>query len=157
MKSRQHPDFVDAFKRLDALRQKRARKAFEQWKTDPAIRGLGWHVLKGMLAPIYSMHVGLYDRAVALVTKDTDGKPAATWLWIGSHEEYNVWIERNRPRHLITWTDSKAWSKVASMDDVAANLNQRQSLAVSPDPAVAPEPTAPGNPWAGKRQRCKAR
>lgn len=156
MKSRQHPEFASLFAELDPIRQKRARKALEQWKVDPSIRGLGWHVLKGALAPIYSMHVGLYDRAVALVTKDNNGKPAATWLWIGSHEEYNVWIERNKPRNVITWTDSKAWGKVASMDDVAEKLDQRQE-AVAATPAVAPEPVAPTDPWAGKRQRRKAR
>ena len=62
--------------------QEHARRAFAQFKSDPAYPGLQFKRVSSS-EPLYSARVGIHHRAVGLLEADT-----ITWFWIGSHDDY---------------------------------------------------------------------
>jgi len=62
--------------------QLRARKAFEQFRADPAHPGLHFKRVNNE-DPIYSVRIGSNHRALGLLKGDT-----ITWFWVGTHDGY---------------------------------------------------------------------
>ncbi len=60
-----------------------ARRAFRRWKADPNHPGLRFKRIHG-LDEIYSVRVGIGWRAVGYKEGDV-----LTWIWIGSHADYD--------------------------------------------------------------------
>ncbi len=83
MKSRTTQRFRDAFAALPLPIQKRARKAYRRFSSDPAHPGLNFKKVHTQL-PIYSARIGLGYRAVGIRTGDE-----VVWFWIGPHDEYD--------------------------------------------------------------------
>ena len=82
MKSRLHPSFRQAFAKLPADIQRRARTAYRRFQADPAHPGLQFKRLHSTL-PIWSVRVTESYRAVGIREEDT-----IVWFFIGTHAEY---------------------------------------------------------------------
>jgi hypothetical protein len=108
MRSVQHKRFLKAFSKLRPEAQEAATMAYKKWCQSPEL--VGWKSLAGTDS-LFSAHVGYGARAIALVTRDSVGGPLAVWLWVGSHEAYNTFV--NEHRH-------------TSVADVVAGLNPGQ-------------------------------
>lgn len=93
MRSVQHKRFIKAFQKMTPELQEAARAAYQKWCHSPEL--VGWKALKGADA-LYSAHVGYGARAIALVTRDSAGAPMAVWLWVGTHEAYNTFVDEHR-------------------------------------------------------------
>lgn len=74
--------------------QKEARKGFEVWKQDPS--AVGWKKLKAQ-DDIYSVEIGKRYRAVGVLSKEYS---AVVWMFVGSHEDYNKYINVRHTRQL---------------------------------------------------------
>lgn len=115
MESCRHPSFIKAFDNLPKEVQALARDTFQKWKESPG--SVGWHRLKQCKAEVFSAEMGLFYRAVGVVTKNDQGLDRCTWLWIGSHETYNNWIKVQQQRVASTWTkDASVQRMFAKMD-----------------------------------------
>ena len=57
-----------------------------------------WHFLSGTKAEFYAADVGYSARAVALLTKDKNNEVVCVWVFIGTHEKYNNFINIQRQR-----------------------------------------------------------
>ena len=117
------PSFRKLLARLPADIQDEARTGFEKWKQDP--RSVGWKRLLGTRAELYSVHVGTKHRAIGVVDKAND---AVVWMFVGSHETYNNWIDIHRQVAGTHWTSDR---KVTDL------LNQRRNQVV-PSPSLPP-------------------
>jgi hypothetical protein len=74
--------FRDAYRRLPAHVQRRAREAYRRFKDSPHHPSLHFkHV--HTTRPIYAARVALGHRAVGIVDGDV-----IVWFWIGTHAEY---------------------------------------------------------------------
>lgn len=96
MRSVRHKLFNKAFDAMTPAQQDSARQAFAKWQADP--QQVGWKRLAGMKANLYSAEIGYGARAIALVTRDARGEALACWVWAGTHEAYNNFIEIQRQR-----------------------------------------------------------
>jgi len=65
-----------------------ARKAYAQFRTDPAYPGLQFKRVS-QVEPIFSVRIGIRHRALGLL----EGK-SITWFWIGSHDDYERLLDR---------------------------------------------------------------
>lgn len=83
MTSRITADFRQAFQRLPAAVQQKARHAFRLFRSNVNHPSLHFKRIKHA-EPIYSVRVGRSCRALGLVEADV-----ITWFWIGSHAEYD--------------------------------------------------------------------
>lgn len=83
MKSGITDEFIACFERLPMRVRRVARKNYRTWKANPAHPSLEFKRV-GRKSPIYSIRVGLGWRALGLLE---DGE--ITWVWIGSHAEYD--------------------------------------------------------------------
>ena len=63
--------------------QEQARRAYQQWQSDPAYPSLHFKRVSRN-EPLYSARVGLHYRVLGLLEGDT-----VTWFWIGPHDEYD--------------------------------------------------------------------
>jgi len=75
--------FRDAYKRLPEHVRRRAREAYQRFKSDPNHRSLRFKKVHAT-EPIYAARVGLGYRALAVVDGDV-----AVWFWIGTHADYD--------------------------------------------------------------------
>ncbi len=82
MKSKATPRFWKLYGRLPLQVQKRARKAYQTWQTNPSAHGLRFKRVSEQ-EPIYSIRVGDDHRVLGLLEEDIMG-----WFWIGDHDEY---------------------------------------------------------------------
>ena len=76
-------DFLQCFARLPEEIRARARSAYRTWQANPSHRGLHFKPVRGH-ADLYSVRIGRSWRALGTLKGDT-----VTWLWIGSHAEYD--------------------------------------------------------------------
>ncbi len=83
MTSRTTRRFRDAYKRLPEHVRRRAREAYQRFKSDPNHRSLRFKKVHAT-EPIYAARVGLGYRALAVVDGDV-----AVWFWIGTHADYD--------------------------------------------------------------------
>lgn len=82
MRSRTTKRFWALLERLSGQTQLRARKAYEQFQTDPGHPGLRFKRVSDE-EPIYSVRIGTDHRALGLLKGDS-----ITWFWIGTHDDY---------------------------------------------------------------------
>ena len=92
------PQFRKMLNDLPERIQQEARQAFERWKEDP--RTVGWKPLAGMHAQVHSVEIGRRYRALGVVDKAHN---AVVWVFAGSHETYNRYIESHRKMGLRDW------------------------------------------------------
>ena len=78
-----------------------ARVGFDRWRRDSA--SVGWKRLTGFRAELHSVEIGNRYRAVGVVDKEHN---AVVWLFIGSHETYNTFLERQRQVSVQAHTSS---------------------------------------------------
>lgn len=97
MRSIKHKDFTKMFSKLPSKLQDEARQTFQKWKEDPAL--VDWHRLSGTKADFYAASIGYHARAIALVTPDAKGNLVCCWVFIGTHETYNNFINQKRDRN----------------------------------------------------------
>jgi hypothetical protein len=75
--------FRDAYRRLPAHVQRRAREAYRRFKDSPHHPSLHFKHVHAT-RPNYAARVGLGHRAVGIVDGDV-----IVWFWIGTHAEYD--------------------------------------------------------------------
>ena len=83
MRSRASRRFWDFFHALPAPAQTLAVKNYQLWLRDPTHPSLRFHRLRGS-PDRYAVRVGDHYRALGRIEANT-----ITWVWIGTHEEYN--------------------------------------------------------------------
>lgn len=83
-RSKRTKSFRKLFDALPADAQRQARDAYELFKKDPRYGSLQFKRISTKDARVYSARVGDHYRAIGLLEGDT-----VTWIWIGTHEEYN--------------------------------------------------------------------
>lgn len=105
------PQFRKMLNDLPERIQQEARQGFERWKSDP--RSVGWKPLSGMHAQVHSVEIGRRYRAIGVVDKERN---AVVWVFAGSHETYNRFIESHRKLSLKDWVPAS----------VSERLNQRR-------------------------------
>jgi len=98
MRSIVTPQFRKMLADLPEAVQAQARKGFERWKEDP--KSVGWKSLSGMHADVYSVEIGLRYRAIGVLSKEHD---AVVWMFAGSHETYNNYVELRRQMSQKNW------------------------------------------------------
>ncbi len=88
MKSRRNAKFRKAFNDLPASVQEQARKAYRQFKENPAHPGLQFKLIHPGKS-VYSVRISLNYRALGVLKDDL-----IVWFWIGPHAEYDGRVER---------------------------------------------------------------
>jgi hypothetical protein len=83
MQSRTTRQFWRLFRDMPVDVQEDAKRAYRQFRTNPAHPGLQFKKLEGE-DQIYSVRIGLGYRALAVMNKDR-----VVWYWIGSHADYD--------------------------------------------------------------------
>lgn len=101
MRSILSPQFRKMLDKLPQKIQDEARESFVRWKADP--KAVGWKRLSGMNGDVWSSQIGLRYRAVGVVSKEHN---AVVWMFVGSHEDYNQFIEVRRQMSQKNWLDS---------------------------------------------------
>lgn len=99
MRSIVSPNFKKMLEKLPPDVQEEAKSNFLKWKQDPSL--VGWKKLAGMKANLFSVEIGRRYRAIAIVEKEHD---AAVWMFVGSHETYNNWLNIHRQMTQENWT-----------------------------------------------------
>ena len=99
MRSIVSPNFKKMLEKLPVDVQEEARANFLRWKENPT--AVGWKKLAGIKANMFSVEIGRRYRAIAVVDKEHD---AAIWMFVGSHETYNNWINIHRQMTQENWT-----------------------------------------------------
>ena len=115
------PKFRDMIAKLPAHIQKEAREGFEAWQQDPAI--VGWKRLKMMnsTADVFSVEIGLRYRAIGILSKEHN---AVVWVFAGSHETYNNFINVRRSMNQEKWLGDSIMDRLKKMraqDDLQAH------------------------------------
>lgn len=98
MRSIVSPAFRKMLDKLPAHIQDEARVCFQKWKDNPA--SVGWKRLSGTHADVWSTQIGLRYRAIGVVSKEHD---AVVWMFVGSHEDYNNYINVRRKMGQDAW------------------------------------------------------
>jgi len=83
-RSKRTKSFRKLFDALPADAQRHARDAYELFKADPRHGSLQFKRISTKDSRVYSVRAGDHYRAIGLLERDT-----VTWIWIGTHEEYN--------------------------------------------------------------------
>lgn len=122
MRSIRHKLFKKCFEELSPALQASARLAFEKWKQDPS--SVDWHHLSGTRAHFYAADIGYSARAVGLVTEDANGEATCVWIFIGTHEKYNNFINIQRQRSVESYLDNV--SALKARPNSSENLTQSQ-------------------------------
>ncbi len=122
MRSLVTSDFRKLLESLPVQVQEEARNNFQKWKTNP--QSVGWKKLSGMKAEVYSVQIGMRYRAVGVVSKEHD---AVAWMFIGSHETYNNWIEIHRKTTQNHWLNRSLRERleIRRADEEAATPNNK--------------------------------
>jgi hypothetical protein len=85
MRSFKDSDFDKLFARLPKKIQVKAVETFNRWKNDPWNPKYDFHKLE---EPYYKINIGYRWRAIGYLMDDS-----VYWIFIGSHETYNNFIE----------------------------------------------------------------
>ena len=120
------PKFRDMLDKLPEHVQKQAREGFNTWKRDPTL--VGWKRLTGMKnnADVFSVEIGLRYRAIGVLSKEHN---AVVWMFVGSHETYNNYIEIRRSLTQDKWLGHNILERL-----------KQQRTAVQPAAPTAPRP-----------------
>jgi hypothetical protein len=118
LRSIRHKLFNKCLDDLSPAFQELARTNFAKWQRDP--HSVGWHRLTGMKSNLFSAEIGYSGRAVGLVTEDKGGKPVCIWLFVGTHEKYNNWIEVQRQRKAESYLSAVPDTRMAAQPEVLA-------------------------------------
>lgn len=129
MRSIVTPQFRKLLSDLPQKIQAEAREGFERWKEDP--RAVGWKRLNGMHADVYSVEIGRRWRAIGVVSKEHD---AVVWMFVGSHETYNRYIDIHRHMGQDAWLHSSIRERLE---------NRRQELGAAGSTPSAGHPRKP--------------
>lgn len=124
------PQFRKLLNGLPERVQQEAREGFERWKNDP--RSVGWKALSGMHAPVYSVEIGRRYRAMGVLDKE---RQAVVWVFVGSHETYNRFIEIHRKTTLNNWVPPKVSERLQ-----ARRKSNSKTAAISPKTSGRPAP-----------------
>lgn len=143
MRSVRHKLFNKAFESLTPALQESARVAFAKWQNDP--KTVGWKLLNDTKANLYSAQIGYGARAIAMVTKDERGEALACWIWVGTHETYNHFIDIQRSRN------EQSLMKGLSPAQRGSTLGQR-AQATLPGRGGPPTPSSGSGEVAHKRR-----
>lgn len=81
-------EFEQLFAKLPERVQKKARKNYLLWRSNPGHPSLDFKRVHPH-RPIYSVRIGTGWRALGIVEGD-----AILWFWIGSHNAYNNMLRR---------------------------------------------------------------
>jgi mRNA-degrading endonuclease RelE of RelBE toxin-antitoxin system len=84
VKSRITEHFYQLFARLPADAQRETRAAYRLFLQNPRNPSLHFKRLSQPHPSVYSARVGAHYRALGTLEADT-----VTWLWIGTHDEYD--------------------------------------------------------------------
>ena len=98
MRSIVSPQFRKMLDKLPEHVQDEARECFEKWKVNPG--AVGWKKLAGMVGDVWSTQIGLRYRAIGVVSRE---KNAVVWSFVGSHEDYNNYINVRRKLNTDEW------------------------------------------------------
>jgi len=82
-----HPDFWKCYEKLPLEVKDLADRKFSMFRCRPFHPSLGFSK-KGV---VWTVDIGLHYRAIAWREQDT-----LVWFWIGSHEDYNILMNRFR-------------------------------------------------------------
>lgn len=106
------PKFRDMLASLPAHIQKEAREGFAAWQRDPAL--VGWKRLKMMnsTADVFSVEIGLRYRAIGILSKEHN---AVVWVFAGSHETYNNFINIRRSMNQEKWLGGSIIDRLKKM------------------------------------------
>lgn len=127
MRSIVTPQFRKLLASLPTRIQEDARAGFERWKQDP--RAVGWKSLSGMRAEVYSVEIGAHHRAIAVLSKEHN---TAVWMYVGSHEDYNKYIELRRQMTQKNWLATSLHRLDLNLTQALADRRQRQAMANGP-------------------------
>lgn len=83
MRSSATSRFWGLFRALPADVRSLAVKTYQLWRRDPRHPSLRFRKLQGA-TDLFTVRVGEHYRALAMVRGET-----VTWIWIGSHAEYD--------------------------------------------------------------------
>lgn len=84
MKSKTTERFRKLFAALPANAQRQVRAAYKLFEDNPRHSSLHFKRISPSDPTIYSARIGDHYRAIGLLESDT-----VTWIWVGTHEEYN--------------------------------------------------------------------
>ena len=98
MRSIVSPAFRKMLDKLPQHVQDEARTCFQKWKDNPA--SVGWKRLSGTHADVWSSQIGMRYRAIGVVSKEHE---AVVWMFVGSHEDYNNYINVRRKMGQDAW------------------------------------------------------
>lgn len=82
---RASPRFWDCYHRLPAEIQDLADREYERWQNNPGHPSLQFK----KVFELWSVRIGLHYRALAVEDGDD-----LVWVWIGTHAEYDLMINR---------------------------------------------------------------
>lgn len=120
MRSLVSPAFRKMLDKLPQRVQDEARAGFAKWKENP--QSVGWKRLSGMTAEVWSAQIGLRYRALGVVSREHN---AVVWMFVGSHEDYNQFIDVRRQMHQDAWLNS---------GNLQARLDARRAGGSEPGP-----------------------
>lgn len=126
MRSIVTPQFRKLLDSLPERVREDARAGFERWKQDP--QAVGWKALSGMRANVYSVQIGMRHRAIAVFSKEHN---TAVWMYVGSHEDYNNYVELRRQMTQKNWL---ATSMHRLETGLLQALDQRRKAHAAPSP-----------------------
>lgn len=89
MTSKTTARFRTLFAALPADAQRQVRAAYHLFKQNPRHGSLQFKRISPSDPSLYSTRVGMRYRALGVLEDDT-----VTWIWVGSHEEYNNIVRR---------------------------------------------------------------
>jgi hypothetical protein len=81
-------EFERLFARLPERIQKKARKNYQLWRSNPAHSSLDFKRVHSR-RPIYSVRIGTGWRALGVLENDS-----IIWFWIGPHNAYDKILSR---------------------------------------------------------------
>lgn len=79
--------------------QHELNRHYEMWRQDPS--RVDFKKLSAMRSDLYSASIGFSWRAIALVDHE---RKSCLWIFAGSHETYNNWIEKMKKTHDHYWS-----------------------------------------------------
>ena len=82
MKSKVTLKFWKLYNKLPIDMQRRARKAYQAWKTNPRTPSLQFKRVSKVM-PVYSARINDNYRVLGVLQDDT-----VNWFWLGDHDEY---------------------------------------------------------------------
>ena len=114
------PAFRKMLEDLPEQVQAQAREGFARWKTDP--HAVGWKRLNGMHADVYSVEIGRRWRAIGVISTPHN---AVVWMFAGSHETYNRYIDVHRKMTETAWMGPSIKSRLQRLDEGSPEPGRR--------------------------------